>query len=430
MEDYCSDDIARSEGSRKMLSREDNELMCRVGTGTAMGTALRRYWLPALQSSELPEPGGDPRRVELLGETFVAFRGSDGRVGILDEFCPHRAASLVLGRVEDCGLRCIYHGWKFDADGKVLEAPNVSDAKFTQRLKARAYPVQEAGGLIWTYLGVAAECPPFPAWPWLKVPARHRLTSLHRLNCNFVQILEGLVDSTHLNVLHADGLRSSAATELEWAQHARLLATDGAPKLEAARTPYGFRYAALREGGHTRITAFAAPCTVFNANGDIVTLVVPASDERSSFYHVFWDEARPIGEEPLRTEHLKFLGLDRDTLEKAGITPDLASTSRAPSYANRFHQDRALMHSGSSFSGLPGVIAEDVAVSVSAGPIRDRTREMLSAADAGVSMLHRVLLACANAALRGAEPIGVGTDIDTSVVEGKTIYLKGSQSWQ
>ena len=419
-----------------MLSHEDNELMCRVGAGTAMGTALRRYWLPALQSSDL-ESGGDPRRVELLGQTFVAFRGTDGRVGILDEFCPHRAASLVLGHVEECGLRCIYHGWKFDADGKVLETPNVADAKFTQRLKAKAYPAREGGGLIWTYLGPTEKCPPFPAWPWLQVPARHRLTSVHTVNCNFVQILEGLVDSTHLNVLHTDGLRSSETAELEWAQKARLLTADAVPKLEAARTPYGFLYAAIRsptegsaEGAHARITAFAAPCIVFNANGDIVTLVVPASDERSSFYHVFWDDVRAIGEEPLRSEHLKFLGLDRETLETAGITPELSTTSRAPSHANRFHQDRALMKSGRSFSGLPGVIAEDVAVSVSAGPIRDRTREMLSAADVAVSMLHRVLLASAKAAERGEDPIGVGEGIDTSTIQGKTIYLKGSQQWQ
>jgi phthalate 4,5-dioxygenase len=411
--------------------------MCRVGAGTAMGTALRRYWLPALQSSDLAEAGGDPRRVELLGETFVAFRGTDGRVGILDEFCPHRAASLVLGRVEECGLRCIYHGWKFDVDGKVLETPNVADAKFSQRLKAKAYPVREAGGLIWTYLGAAEKCPPFPAWPWLQVPARHRLTSVHTVNCNFVQILEGLVDSSHLNVLHTDGLRSSEAAELEWAQKARLLTADAAPRLEAARTPYGFQYAAIRapvegsaEGAQARITAFVVPCTVFNANGDIVTLVVPAADDRSSFYHVFWDDARTIGEEPLRSEHLKFLGLDRDTLETAGITPELSLTSRAPSYTNRFHQDRELIRSGRSFTGIPGVIAEDVAVSVSAGPIRDRTREILSAADVAVSMLHRVLLASAKAAQRGEDPIGLGEGVDTTAIQGKTIYLKGSQPWQ
>lgn len=421
-----------------MLSREDNELMCRVGAGTAMGAAMRRYWLPALQCSDLPDPGGDPRRVELLGETFVAFRGTDGRVGLLDEFCPHRAASLVLGRLEDCGLRCIYHGWKFDAEGKVLDTPNVGEPRFSQRLKAKAYPVREAGGLIWTYLGLPERCPPFPAWSWLQVPARHRLTSVHIVNCNFVQVLEGLVDSTHLNVLHTDGLRNSQSAELEWAQKARSLSADGAPRVEAVRTPIGFRYAAIRspvegaaEGVQARIAEFAAPCTVFNPNGDIVTIVVPAADDRSSFYHVFWDDVLAIGEEPLRSEHLKFVGLDRDTLETAGITPELATTSRAPSYANRFHQNRQLMRTGRSFSGLPGVIAEDVAVSVSAGRIRDRTREMLSAADVAVSMLHRVLLASAKAAQRGENPVGIGEGIDSSGIQGKTIYLKdGSLQWQ
>jgi len=127
-----------------MLTKENNELICRVGAGTAMGTAFRRFWLPALLSSELPTPDGDPRRVQLLGEDFVAFRDSDGKVGLLDEYCCHRNASLTLGRVEAGGIRCIYHGWKFAVDGTVLDTPNVADPTFKQRFKARAYPVREA----------------------------------------------------------------------------------------------------------------------------------------------------------------------------------------------------------------------------------------------------------------------------------------------
>ena len=149
-----------------MLTRAESELICRIGPGSQMGAVMRRYWLPALSSSELPEPGGDPVHVELLGEHFVAFRDSEGRVGLLDEACCHRGASLLLGRVEGCGIRCIYHGWKYAVDGKVLETPNVPDGKFKDRIRARAYPVREAGSLIWTYLGPADLQPSFPEWPW------------------------------------------------------------------------------------------------------------------------------------------------------------------------------------------------------------------------------------------------------------------------
>src|SRR4051794_9255691 len=138
-----------------MLSRDDNETMCRVGPDTRTGAAVRRYWTPAMLVSELPEPDGDPVRVELLGETFVAFRDSNGKIGFLDEACCHRGASLYLGRVEGCGIRCIYHGWKFAVDGTVMETPNVHDPDFKTRFRARAYPVREAGGLLWVYLGPA-----------------------------------------------------------------------------------------------------------------------------------------------------------------------------------------------------------------------------------------------------------------------------------
>ena len=123
---------------------------------------MRRFWLPALASSELPEPGGDPLAIQMLNERLVAFRGEDGKVGIIDEYCRHRGASLALGRVENCGVRCIYHGWKFGADGEVQETPNVSDPQFKTRFKAKAYPTREAGGLVWVYMGDPAEVPALP----------------------------------------------------------------------------------------------------------------------------------------------------------------------------------------------------------------------------------------------------------------------------
>jgi phthalate 4,5-dioxygenase len=400
-----------------MLSKQDNELMCRVGPETGMGQVLRCYWLPALLSSDLPEPDGDPKHVQLLGEDFVAFRDSNGRVGLLDEACCHRGASLTLGRVEECGIRCIYHGWKFAVDGTVLETPNVPDPKFKDRFKARAYPVREAGGFVWAYLGAADKQPDFPQWPWLDIPATHRVNTLHIEACNFVQAIEGLLDSTHLGVLHANGLKISDESNLGFADKVGRMKLDLAPRIEVEDAEFGFYYAALRSladsaGAFTeaRVTAFVAPCMVLNANGDLVAIVVPASDERCLFYHLFWDKERKLGEEPLRSEHLKFVGLDDAMMDQYGVSAKTHQGPQRPSRANRFHQDRAAMRNG-SFSGLDGIIEEDVAVTVSAGVLRDRSKEMLSSADAAVNRLYRTLLSRVRTVQAGGAPAGLTMNV-------------------
>ena len=197
---------------------------------------MRRYWLPALEAAELPHPDCDPKHVELLGEHFVAFRDTEGRVGLLDENCCHRGASLLLGRVEECGIRCLYHGWKFAVDGTVLRHPNVPDPKFKNRIKARAYPVREAGGLIWVYLGPAEKCPPFPDFPWMRVPASNRINTFAVVSCNFVQVMEGLFDSSHLNILHDYGMAMTGSSALTFAQKVNKMQHEAAPRIEAEET--------------------------------------------------------------------------------------------------------------------------------------------------------------------------------------------------
>src|SRR5688572_6448613 len=161
-----------------MLSREDNALLTRVERGTPMGTTLRRYWLPALLASELPEPDGAPVRVRLLGENLVAFRDTQGRIGLLDELCPHRRASLFFGRNEECGLRCVYHGWKFDVDGRCLDMMNEpAELQFKDKIFATSYPTLELGDLIWTYMGPAERMPAPPKFGFTQVPATHRQVS-------------------------------------------------------------------------------------------------------------------------------------------------------------------------------------------------------------------------------------------------------------
>jgi hypothetical protein len=223
-------------------------------------------------------------------------------------------------------------------------------------------------------------------------------------------VLEGLVDSSHLGVLHSNGMRASATTDLAFANQVSAMQFDLAPRIEVEDTDFGFHYAAIRAAttsspgrARVRITAFVAPFTVLNPNGDVATLVVPENDSSCLFYHVFWDQHREIGREPLRSEHLQFVGLDPKTMGEYGIQATCSPQAPEPTRANRFHQDRTAMARGASFSGLPGLIEEDVAVSISAGPVRDRSRETLGVSDLAIGRLYKTLLRCARQSREGIE---------------------------
>jgi len=407
-----------------MLSHESNHRLCRVCPDDAMGQTLRRYWLPYMPAADLSK-GDDLHVVELLGERFVTWRDDKGRAGLFHQSCLHRGASMRLARAEGDGLRCIYHGWKFAVDGQVLDTPNVADPKFKERVRGRTYPVREAGGLLWAYLGPREKEPEFPRWPWMDLPDAQRLITRHVEECSFVQVIEGLVDSSHLGLLHTNGLQQALSTDLGFAQKVNSMQRNLAPRLEVQDTDFGFYYAALREiddgqGPHTeaRIAAFVAPCCVLNPNGDIASFVVPLDDGRTSFIHVFWSETQELNREPLRSRHLEFIGLTPAVLDGFGLTDETLGLADRPNPRNNFHQDREAMRSGTSWSGLPGLIEEDVAASVSAGPLRDRRHEMLSIADVGITRLYRTLLSCADAVERGEPPLGVARDVDWSQVQG------------
>jgi phthalate 4,5-dioxygenase len=417
-----------------MLSPEENELMCRVGPESPMGHAMRRYWLPALLSAELPQPDGDPRRVLLLGQSFVAFRDSNGVVGLLDEHCCHRNASLTLGRVEGCGIRCIYHGWKFAVDGTVMETPNVNDPSFKKRFKAKAYPVREAGGFIWAYLGLAHQEPPFPEWPWFNLPDSNRLNAYAVVNCNYVQVLEGLFDSSHLNVLHSRQIADSHVKDLEFARITERMESDAAPRIDAEATDFGFHYCAQRRLGtpdgertEARITAFLAPCFVANPNKDLWLAVVPLDDTHALFHHVWFHPQTKFGDEPLRSQQLEHVGLDLETLARHGMTLSTYNTAVAPTRRNHFHQSRDKLRGG-HFTGLHSFTQEDVAVAVSAGAIRDRSREMLSIADIAIGQLYRSLLNCARQGRAGADPIGL--DADVRRIVGTHGMVESGSDWR
>src|SRR5215468_6367788 len=187
----------------RMLSKEDNDLLTRTGPGTLMGNAMRRYWLPACLASEIAEPDGAPVRVKLLGEELVAFRDSEGRIGLVEEFCPHRRVSLYFGRNEECGLRCIYHGWKFDVSGACVDQLNEpEELQFKHKVKLTAYPTCELGGIVWAYLGPADKMPPPPKFAWTQVAEERRHVTKVVEECNWLQALEGGIDTSHAPILH------------------------------------------------------------------------------------------------------------------------------------------------------------------------------------------------------------------------------------
>src|SRR5215471_6752726 len=190
-----------------MLSTEDNELLCRVGPGTPMGAFMREYWLPAFLANELPEADSDPMRLRLLGENLIAFRTSSGTFGLIANNCPHRGASLFFGRNEEEGLRCVYHGWKFDAAGNCVDMPNEpAESDFKHKVKAVAYPCKERGGIVWTYMGTRKDPPPLPD---LEANVLEGATATaFQLEGNWLQILEGDIDTTHVGFLHYGGLKA------------------------------------------------------------------------------------------------------------------------------------------------------------------------------------------------------------------------------
>ena len=393
-----------------MLSDKDNQLMCRTGRDTPMGQAMRHFWIPALLSEELPEPDGDPVHVELLGENFVAFRDSDGKVGLLDEMCCHRGVSLTMGRTEHGGLRCIYHGWLFAIDGTVKETPNVSDPNFRSRFKARSYPVREAGGVVWAYLGKPADMPPFYDFPFIGAPAEKLLPTVQIIGCNYVQVLEGLLDSSHLSILHISQFRQPGLPDIKFVKNTAHMQHDAAPRIQAQETPYGLHYGAQRISGdraETNVTAFISPFFILNPN-DIYMAIVPMTDEKCAFYSVWYDGTRDYGIDPLRSEQLRTVGLDR--LEEFGMTRASFYTSARGSRANGFRQDRNQMRAG-HHSGLASFVQEDALLCMSAGGLRSREVEYLGPADMAIAQMYRTLIRSATRVAEGGKPIGLGLSV-------------------
>src|SRR5436190_8279313 len=283
-----------------MLTREENDLLCRVEGDAPMGQLMRRHWMPACLSEEVAEADGAPVRARLFGEDLVVWRDSQGRLAVMDEHCPHRRASLVLGRNEECGLRCLYHGWKVDVEGNVLEMPSEPAASLLkQKVKHKTYPSREAGGFVWTYMGPADEMPEFEAPAFAPTPDTRVSIVKVQVDCNWAQVLEGAIDSAHSSSLHSTDMPpakvdGAKATATHWPRPS----TDKAPRLVLQETTFGFRYAAIRRpitnsGTHdyVRVSLFVAPTTVVIPPNDryrLANVNVPMDDTHTMFYFLAW----------------------------------------------------------------------------------------------------------------------------------------------
>ncbi|HEY0581361.1 MAG TPA: Rieske 2Fe-2S domain-containing protein [Chloroflexota bacterium] len=422
-----------------MLTREENELLCRVGRDTPMGQMLRRYWMPAIQSHDL-EAGGAPKRVRLLGEDLVAFRDDQGRVGLLDEYCPHRGASLVLARNNDCALTCIYHGWKVDADGNVLETPaEPEDSDFVNRVKAISYPVREAGGLVWTYMGPPGLEPAFPAFGWTMATEEQRQVIQMREECNWVQCLEGVIDSAHSSFLHSMEIQPSAEQSTvgggsRFEQGKRNMvhrpSNDKRPRLEAQNTDYGFRYAAIRKPiqdpdkyAYVRITLFAAPFYAFFPaphGWTAMQAFVPIDDHHTMFFFIQVDNSgQAVDRDSLCTFAGARMGIDLDAEYRKIRTRD-----------NNFLQDRGAMKRNESYSGIFGVNVQDIAVQESMGPIYDRTREHLGASDVAVIRMRRLMLDSVRQFEEGGIPLGLERPVAYETLAADERIIPLDTPWQ
>jgi len=389
-----------------MLSAEDNDILTQTDAGTPMGDYFRRFWQPVALSEELPEPDGAPLRVTIMGEELVAFRDTDGRVGLFDRRCPHRGADMYFGRNEECGLRCVYHGWKFDVTGKAVDLPNVPPgARHHDTVRIRAYPVREYGDIVWAWLGPPDRMPELPRMEFGLMPPEKRHVTKQLIECNWAQVMEGDLDTSHFSFLHmpAPSVPSNENPDAPAdARRLRWIRNDPMPKFQILDHEVGFVVGGARradeEGIYWRMTQFMLPShgtgpSTLPGETYFGFTTVPITDRAAWIYAYAWNPERDIGEEE-RAKIRKGHGII------AEVGPDYVPLRNR---SNDFEIDRAAQKSV-SYTGVKGLAEQDLMIQQSQGYIVDRTSEVLTATDAAVVRFRRTLLEGAKALAAGQEP--------------------------
>jgi phthalate 4,5-dioxygenase oxygenase subunit len=379
-----------------MFTEEDNEHLTRVGPGTLMGDLMRRFWMPILLPEELPHPDCPPVRVRILGENLIAFKDTNGRIGLLDRYCPHRLVDLWFGRNEECGLRCVYHGWKFDVDGNIMDMPaEPANSPMRSEVKTKAYPCLEWGGLIWAYLGDKATMPPKPPeLEWGLVPPSHRHIGKRLQENNFAQGVEGGIDSSHVSILHS--LLDPENLDVGFRKRQKsinpktsYMASDTAPRFFIRPTDYGMRIGARRIASdaeyYWRITQFLLPFyTMIARTGDDSPIAghawVPIDDHNTWTFTMHWNPVAPLGD-------------ISDFDGNAVNVPVFQDGSYKPIHnrSNDYGINRETQKLFSS-SGIEGIGLQDSAIQETMGPIVDRSRETLGSSDTAIIAFRKMML--------------------------------------
>jgi phenylpropionate dioxygenase-like ring-hydroxylating dioxygenase large terminal subunit len=404
-----------------MLSQEQNALVTQTGPGTILGGLFRCYWLPILLAQELPENDCPPVRVKILSERLLAFRDSEGRLGLIDEFCPHRGVSLWFGRNEECGLRCPYHGWKFDITGQCIDVPSEpAESGYAKKIKLTSYPIIEKGGVIWAYMGKPENMPEQPNYEFCTVPASQSFISKRLQECNWLQALEGGIDSSHVSWLHrgdvkADPLFKDAAGN-------KYNLNDLAPVFEVIESEGGLFIGARRmaedDQYYWRITPWLMPCfTAVPPRGDYPMhghFWVPIDDETCWAWSFDYHPVRDLTADEVA--HMK-AGKGVHCKYVPGTYRPLANKD------NDYLMDRNAQRSGTTYSGVEGIAIQDSSLQESMGPIIDRTKENLVGCDNGIIMARHKLMKAAKA-LREKGTLPPARSPEEQAVRATALLLK------
>jgi phenylpropionate dioxygenase-like ring-hydroxylating dioxygenase large terminal subunit len=410
-----------------MLRKEQNDLLTQTGPGTSMGQMFRCYWNPVLLAEELPENECPPVRVKILGERLLAFRDTDGRYGLIDEFCAHRGVSLWFGRNEEAGLRCPYHGWKYDVTGQCIDVPSEPrESGFCQKIKLKSYPLVKRGPVLWTYMGPPEKQPPLPEWEFAMVPPEQVFVSKRLQESNWMQAMEGGIDSSHVSFLHRGDLESDPI--FKGAKGNKYNLADMRPHFEVVEQPGGLYIGARRnaENGnyYWRITPWVMPnFTIIPPRGDHPMhghFWVPIDDENCWAWTYDFHPTRALTKQ------------ERAAMEDGqGLHCKYVPDTYRPlaNKDNDYLVDRAAQKAGKTYSGVAGFAIQDSSLQESMGPICDRTKENLVSTDNGIIMARHRMLRAAKALMdKGTIPPGV--DPAHQRVRSVSIVLEPSQAFK
>jgi phenylpropionate dioxygenase-like ring-hydroxylating dioxygenase large terminal subunit len=412
-----------------MLSREDNERLCRVGPGTPMGEMMRRYWQPALLSWELKDNDGVPVRVRLLGEDLIAFRDTEGRIGLVDAYCPHRRAPMFYGRNEECGLRCVYHGWKFAVDGRCVDVPALPpNNPFIDKVRIKSYPTYEKAGVIFAYMGPPDRKPPFPDYEWMRAPDTHRFVSKNYQASNYLQALEGGLDTSHSSFLHNNVLGNRNT----------MRNLDPSPQIDVYPTRYGYSYVSTRkiseEDRYIRIYHYVMPFQ--QMRGDVTGdggqrskvpkidghFWVPIDDHQTHVWNWMYgaDETAEITSEFAEKDE-KRAGRGKDDF--------IPGTFKLKSNPSNDHMIDRNLQKTKTYTGIVGVGTQDMAVQESMEPIVDRSQENLIWTDRAIMAMRKMMLEATRAVERGEDPPGVDP-ADHAGIRPYDTVIKAGVDWR